>query len=273
MHLSQTRTGRTRRLFIHRHTVMANEYLQGLLKQQQLSDDELAALRRLRTTIEGQISALAGSPRFYYGGSFGKHTMVRQRYDLDIVVYWPHTATYSIKGIYDAVGEILRKHWKYVNSKTVAWELPFEGGFHIDVVPGRALDAQYLEANLYRTDKSSTLKTSLKKHIDTVRGSGRTEAIQLMKLWKIRRGVPFKKSFLLELMTIEGCKGKAFDDLSDQAYGSLIYIRDNIRTCNVTDPANSNNSLSDDLDAGVRGSIYQAADAAIKAAYWSEVFG
>jgi tRNA nucleotidyltransferase (CCA-adding enzyme) len=162
-----------------------NEYLASILGQQNLTSAELDALRRLREQIEGQLSVLEGSPRFYYGGSFGKRTMVKARYDLDLVMYWPHTATaYSIGGIYTTVGNVLKKHWKYVNSKTVAWELPFEGGFHIDVVPGRALDAQYYEANLHRTDTGTTLKTSLKKHIDIVRNSGRADAIRLVKLWR-----------------------------------------------------------------------------------------
>jgi hypothetical protein len=165
------------------------------------------------------------------------------------------------------VGDALKKHWTYVNSKTVAWELPFQGGFHIDVVPGRALDAQYYEANLHRTDRGTTLKTSLKKHIDIVRNSGRADAIRLVKLWRIKKNVPFRKSFLLELMTIEGCKGKLTGDLEGQVLGTLRYIRDNIRTCSVKDPANSNNSLSDDIDAGARLSIQQAADVALNAQY------
>jgi hypothetical protein len=154
-----------------------------------------------------------------------------------------------------------------VNSKTVAWELPFDGGFHIDVVPGRALDAQYFEANLHRTDKGTTLKTSLKRHIDTVRGSGRIDVIRLMKLWKVRKGVPFRKSFLLELTTIEGSKGKRTDNLEDQMIGALNYVRANIETCGVGDPANSNNSLSDGLDMNARRAIRQAADAALSAQY------
>ena len=201
--------------------------------------------------------------------------MIKAQYDLDLVMYWPHTATYSIQGIYDAVGQLLKKHWKIVKTKTVAWELPFQGGFHIDVIPGRALDSQYYEANLYRTDKGNkgtTLKTSLKKHIDTVRNSGRADAIRLMKLWRVRKNVPFKKSFLLELMTIDGCKGKQSDDLDGQMIAALKYVQDNIKTCSVSDPANSNNSLSDDLDASARAAIYQRADEAIKASYWSEVF-
>ena len=71
-------------------------------------------------------------------------------------------------------------------------------------------------------------------------------------------------------MTIEGCKGKS--DLEGQISGTLRYIRDNVRSCSVKDPANSNNLLSDDLDAGARLSIQQAADAALDAKYWSQVF-
>src|ERR1700730_11291989 len=249
-----------------------NQYLSSVLTGQNLTNAELEGLRSLRATIEQQLSVLQGSPRFYYGGSFCKRTMIKARYDLDLVMYWPHTATYSIQDIYNAVGQTLRKHWKFVNSKTVAWELPFDGGFHIDVVPGRALDAQYYEANLHRTDKGTTLKTSLKKHIDTVRNSGRSDAIRLMKLWRTRKNVPFKKSFLLEVMTIEGCKGKPVTDLGGQVLGALTYIRDNIESCSVGDPANSNNSLSDDLDSNARLAIRQAADAAIAATSWSQLF-
>jgi hypothetical protein len=250
----------------------AEQYLRRLLAEQDLTEGELSALRSLRDDIQQKLSVLQGGPRFYYAGSFGKKTIIRQRYDLDIVMYWPNTAPYTIKGIYDAVGKVLKQHWTYVNSKTVSWELPFQGGFHIDVVPGRALDPQFFEANLHRTDTGTTLKTSLKTHIDTVRNSGRRDAIRLMKLWRERKNVPFKKSFLLELMTIEGCKGTRFDELGAQVQASLGYIRDNILTCNVCDPANSNNSLLDDLDSARRAQIRAAALAAAAATSWGSVF-
>jgi hypothetical protein len=127
------------------YAMSTNDYLATILREQNLTSAELDALRRVREQIEAQLSVLEGSPRFYYGGSFGKKTMVRARYDLDLVMFWPPTATYSIDGIYKAVGDILKKHWQSVNSKTVAWQLPFQGGFHIDVVPGRALDAHVIE--------------------------------------------------------------------------------------------------------------------------------
>lgn len=253
--------------------LMSNQYLNNLLQQQNLPEPELESLRATRALVEEKLSAnLNGSPRFYYAGSFGKRTMIKDHYDLDLVVYWPHTSIFLIKDIYEAVGKVLKSKWQYVNSKTVAWELPFQGGFHIDVVPGRALDANYYEANLYRTDTGTTLKTSLKTHIDVVRNSGRADAIRLMKLWRTRKKVPFKKSFLLELMTIEGCKGKRFDDLEGQVHAALQYVSDKIQTCSIKDPANTNNSLSDDLGTTDRNTIKQLADAAIRATSWGDVF-
>lgn len=250
---------------------MTNEdYLRGLLSQQDLTEREYDTLRGYRERIQSLLSGFDGSPRFYYAGSYGKKTIIREKYDLDIVIYWPKNTQYAIKDIYDAVGKQLKTKWQYVNSKTVCWEIPVEGGFHIDVVPGRALDDNYQEANLYRTDTGTTLKTSIKTHIDTVRNSGRRDAIRLLKLWRERKQAPFKKSFLLEMMTIEGSKGIA--DLPGQVWAVLQYIRDNIETAQVKDPANSNNSLSDDISSSHKQQIKNIARSTLDSSTWSDVF-
>ena len=246
------------------------DYLRSILRQQELSQHEYDLMSRLREEIERRLSPLDGSPRFYYAGSYGKQTIIRERYDLDIVVYWPTTTQYTIKDIYDGVGTQLKNAWPNVKSKTVAWEVPIYSNLHIDVVPGRALDTAYREANLYRTDTRTTLKTSIKTHIDTVRGSGRRDAIRLLKLWRERKKVPFKKSFLLEIMTIEGSKYKAA--LPDQAWSALIYIRDNIETVQIKDPANSNNSLSDDISLSDKKRIREIASTTIANESWTYMF-
>jgi len=248
------------------------EYMEWLLKLQFLSDNELNTLRNLRARVEDILSNLDGSPRFYYGGSYGKDTIIREKYDLDIIAYWPKDTKYTIEEIYNSVGMQLQKRWNYVNSKTVAWEINFEGGFHIDVVPGRALDYTFKEANLYRTDTGTTLKTSLKTHIDIIKDSGRRPVIRLMKLWRERRKVPFKKSFLLEIMTINGCNGISSSELPLQVERALQYICNNIETITIKDPANSNNSLSDDISATDKNYIKKAAQAALNAKSWNDVF-
>jgi tRNA nucleotidyltransferase (CCA-adding enzyme) len=139
----------------------SQEYLQELLKGQNLSLEEEYSLRNLRDQIQNRLATLSGNPRFYYAGSYSKKTLIREQYDLDIVVYWPFDCGYTLQGIYDAVGEELKKEWTYVYPKIVSWQIPFIGGFHIDVVPGRALDRTFKDANLYRRDKDSSLKTSI----------------------------------------------------------------------------------------------------------------
>ncbi len=248
-----------------------DQYLRALLNAQTLADWELQGLRTQRGVIETQLTALSGNPRFYYGGSYAKGTMIRDRYDLDIVVYWPTDCGFTVRGISDAVGTQLRKAYQYVNPKTVAWQIPFQGGFHIDVVPGRAQDATYYYATLYRRDNGSTLQTSLKRHIDTIKDSGRQDVIRLMKLWSHRRGVPMK-TFILELMTVEGCKGTAAYDLEQQLARSLVYIRDNITTSRIADPANTNNILSDEISRTDKLAIQLLAKAAVDAISWVPVF-
>src|SRR5262249_21320153 len=84
-----------------------DQYLRRLLDGQALSEAELKALRSLRERIEGQLARFEGSPRFYYAGSYGKDTIIRANYDLDIVMYWPITCTYSLAALFEAVGREL----------------------------------------------------------------------------------------------------------------------------------------------------------------------
>lgn len=247
------------------------EYLQALLAAQSLQPGDLTRLQGLRTKLEGQLGGFEGSPRFYYAGSYGKDTIIRSSYDLDIVMYWPHDTQFSLVGIFSAVGESLKKHWTVVQPKTVAWRLPFDNGFHVDIVPGRALDSTFRYANLYRTDTGQPLQTSIKVHIDNVRNSGRRELIRLLKLWKCRRSVPLK-SFVLELMAIEGARGTSLTELEPQLSAALVHMRDRIHKTSVQDPANSNNDLANSMSAIERAQVSAAADAAIQARTWSEVF-
>lgn len=249
-----------------------HDYLKQLLASQDLTTDQIATLQLCREAIEGQVAQLNGSPRFYYAGSYGKKTMIADSFDLDVVAYWPVGCPYTLKDIFEAVGPVLQQKWKSASPKTVAWTISFQGGFHIDVVPGRALDHAYKEANLYRSDKDCSMKTSIKVHIDTVKSSGRHDAIRLMKLWRVRNGVPWKKTLPLELMTIEALRGTSTTDLEQQLLKVFAHVRDTIERVLIVDPANSNNIVSDELGDGDRNAIRAAVQNAIAAQHWSDVF-
>lgn len=248
------------------------KYLANILEQQKLTQNQLTNLRNLRSKIEKQLrEGLNGSPIFYYSGSYGKKTIISEAYDLDIVVYFPKDTEYSLKNIFVGVGNVLKRHWNNAHEKSVGWELSFKGNFHIDIVPGRALDTLNKYANLYNARTGQPLKTSIKVHIDTISNSGRREIIKLVKLWKIRKKLPFK-SFLLEQMVIEGCKGKRKDQLEKQLLAAFDYIYKTILHGRFVDPANTNNVISSLLTNGQKTQIRNYAKRAIDAKLWSEVF-
>lgn len=247
-------------------------YLRKLLSEQNLTDNQKNNLRNLRHKIEQKVKAgLKGTPKTYYGGSYKKNTMIKASYDLDVVLYWPEAFQYSLESIYKGIGSVLQKKWTYVKAKRVGWELPFEGDFHIDVVPGKESSTKKDFAYLYNSKTGGSFQTSIKVHVDHVRNSGRTDAIRLMKLWKKRKDVPIK-TFILEMMVIDGCKGKRRDNLESQLDAALHYIKDKITTTRIVDPANTNNIVSETLTKEEKNRIRKLADQATKYETWGEVF-
>jgi len=129
----------------------------------------------------------------------------------------------------------------------------------MDIVPGREINKdEYTTTNdlkLYVRAKdglpATSTKTNIKKHIDFISGkNAERDIIRLLKIWKRSNNRDYK-SFLIELLTI-----KAFDEKSDIPTGLweklkfvLEYITDNIETLQLRDPANSNNIVSDTMDA------------------------
>ena len=92
-----------------------------------------------------------------------------------------------------------------------------------------------------------------------------------MKLWKKRKDVPIK-TFILEQIVIEGCKGISRTTLEPQLNAAFKYIEDNINTKRITDPANSQNIISNDITKEEKNRIRRLATQAIDADRWNQVF-
>jgi hypothetical protein len=66
-------------------------YLSQLLQSQELRSQDLDLVRSTRDALFQLLSReFGGTPRIYYGGSYGKNTMIREAFDLDLVVYPTH---------------------------------------------------------------------------------------------------------------------------------------------------------------------------------------
>ncbi len=248
----------------------AHQYLTSLLGAQNLSERDLQTLRDARDAIERWLRSDIGSaPRIYYGGSFAKGTMLREAHDLDIVVYFPSTETSTLQQLFARVHQRLIAGNLIVRPRTVALRLPYEGGFHIDVIPGRAQDSTFRFATLFKnTTPPGTLQTSLKVHIEAVKDAGLSQIVRLAKLWRFRHGLDVP-TFVLEIAVARAMHGIRREDLSAAFWTVLGYLSTDFSNARLIDSANTNNVV--ELAAGVRQSVLRLAQYSRAQQNWSSI--
>jgi hypothetical protein len=266
-----------------------NEYLDAILRQQTLSSgcEELKELQAHRAKVESLLKDYFSkcSPTIRYGGSHAKGTMIRMAYDLDVICYFPHDDTAAgetLEDIYHNTQKALESEY-WVEQKPSALRLRnrdpryLQMDFHIDVVPGRYTDDKRDDAYLYQSSgEKKRLKTNLEIHISHVRDSGVTEAMRLLKLWRIRNGLRIKH-FALELLTIKLLNERKSLTLVDQLAHVLTQFRDHANGLAIEDPSNpSGNDLTSLLDDSIRRELSSVALTTLEAAKnsgWHAVFG
>jgi hypothetical protein len=266
-----------------------NEYLAAILKQQTLAPNsqELNALQEHRGKVDGLLRDYfkASSPTIRYGGSKAKGTMIKEAYDLDMTCYFGHDDTIAgqtLEDIYGNTRKALESDY-WVEPKPSALRLKdhdpqnFRVDFHIDVVPGRYTDGTKSDTFLYQSSgEKKRLKTNLDVHIEHVRDSGLTEAIRLLKLWRVRNGIRIRH-FALELLTIKLLKDKKSLTLAGQLIHVWEELRDHSNNLAIEDPANPNgNDLSALLDASIKSELSGVGRATLNTitnSGWQAVFG
>jgi hypothetical protein len=265
-----------------------SEYLEGVLADQDLADDstELKELQRHRKDVEGLLRAQFSEswPTIRYGGSKAKGTLVKEYYDLDVVCYFQEDdgdCGETLKDIYENVRDALKDKYD-VQEKTSAIRLgsrdvaTFGKDFHIDVVPGRFVDATKGDCFLHQTQgDKERLKTNLQTHIDHIRDSGVVDAVRLLKLWKVRRGLRIKQ-FVFELLIIKLLATKKGASLADQVKHVWEEIAATGKPICVEDPANP---IGNDLKPALRDAWSHLSAAAattlsvLETSGWTSVLG
>ncbi|HEV7449565.1 MAG TPA: nucleotidyltransferase [Candidatus Paceibacterota bacterium] len=242
------------------------KYLEELLASQDLSPRQVLDLESHKDEVTKFLQAQFGSaPKIKYAGSWVKGTMISDRYDLDIVCYFLHTDSRSLKEIREDVAKRLSA--KYLTRQKSSAERILDlkgvaapGDFHIDVVPGRFIEgSDDVFLHVQYGDKERML-TNLKTHIDHIVGSGCVPLIRLTKLWAHRNRVEIK-TFVLELFVIDALTGsRNKGNLKEGFLEVLKAFRDDFATTQLIDPANTNNIVSQLMEPAEKSAIAQAAD-------------
>lgn len=266
----------------------ADEYLRQVLEAETFGKNapELKELRERRNEIKAELEEHFSdcSPSIRWAGSMAKNTMIRASYDGDVTCYFPHEdddAGETLEQIYNNVAEVLGEKYT-VTRKMSALRVKERlssgalNDLHVDVVPGRFVDGK--DGDVYLHQEAGTkerLKTNLDVHIEHIRDSGVTDAIQLMKLWNVRNGVN-AKTFVLELLVVKLLEKKKGKALSAQLDHLWTTFRDEADSLSPEDPANpQGNDLKPALDQ-VRYMLSMVARstlAAIENQGWEAVFG
>jgi len=244
-----------------------HQYLVGVLEEQRLTDMDLEPLRNTRDRIIRDLSSIHQyGPRIYYGGSYGKKTMIKDSFDLDIVIYFPHTDRRPLRDMYESVYHSLKQAGYSMEEQRVALTLQLSRQFHVDVVTGQAKDEDFYYADLYNIADDIRMRTSLKMHIDDARRV--KDTIKLMKLWIRKHSLEMHK-FAMEQVVIRALRDKDERDLEMSFQTVLQYLKSSIRDVKLVDSANSNNPIQ--IEDAQRYKIAQAADSSFRANSWEDI--
>jgi hypothetical protein len=262
------------------------QYLKDVLASQCLADDsdEMKALREQREDVETLLRDNFPSCKLTirYGGSKAKRTLIKEKYDLDIVFYLhsgENGAGDTLKDIFNNVGDVLRKEYIVAEKTSALRLLPKDlngSDPHIDVVPGRFTDDTKTDCYLYQNGgEKERLKTNLDTHIAHVRDSGVLDALCLLKLLRVRRNLSVKQ-FVWELLAIELLKDHKKKDLPTQLDHVLQSIADAKDAITIEDPANpTGNDLMPFLSS-VWSELRNAANSVLDSVAsdgWEAIFG
>lgn len=244
----------------------ADQYLRNVLAKYQV--DRAGALAAAQQQIAPVLQAWAGQylSSIELSGSLAKGTANAGANDMDLFIALSSTTPGTLKEIYESLYSHAALRWP-ARRQNVSIGVQL-AGFHFDLVPGRRQPGWQNWFSLWRNKSQAWTQTNIALQIETVADSGRIEEIRVLKRWRTLAGLEFP-SFVLELAVLRALHGRRIGDLANNVSAALEWLRDNILTARIIDPANSNNAVTDDLSVQDRAAIAVAAGAARAQPYFS----
>ena len=255
------------------------KYLQCILQSHRMKnvDDLVKTYMKKRDQILENIGEYFKEKIYnpLNSGSYAKFTAINKKFDMDICIPFKSDSYETLKEMYEQLYNYFNKDYRLLDEELISVKqqkvsigLEFKSEKDIlkfDIVPGREIDnyPKDNDLNLYVNEdwgslkKKSSIKTNIQKHVNIISDNKvAREPIKLTKVWKVTSNYSSLKSFFIELLCIRSLSDSK--ELPDNIWGKLKYmleyIRDNIESIKLVDPANSNNIISDTV------SDYQKSD-------------
>lgn len=250
------------------------QYLNNVLLNSTPPTGPYSVAAQAINSVTPLIKKWGGNNIAYLGlsGSYAKGTAVKGGTDIDLFISLSYRLNMGLKEIYDNLHQYMRANgYPYAKAQNVSIGINVNG-VSIDLVPARQQSSYDNDHSLYSRKNGTWIKTNIQKHIDVVTKSGRQSEIRLMKLWRNQRKIDFP-SFYLELSVIEALKGQPLlgysNNLENNIVKTLTYLKNNLKSGRIVDPANTNNIISNTLTIYEKNYISQAAAASLSGS-WGE---
>jgi len=202
-------------------------------------------------------------------GSRAKGTAISKASDMDMFISLSSSNTAPLGTIFNSLYSYFNTQTYSCRKQNVSIRVTF-GGLNVDLVPGKRQHQHGNDHSLYKSKHDSWLQTNIDEHIRVVKNSSRIPEIIAAKIWRYRHNLPFPSIFL-ELAIIKALLYKDTSDHDSNFLSLLEYIRDNIQTVNIIDPANSNNVISNDLTSAEKKMIADKARESRNKQNWNEI--
>ncbi len=202
-------------------------------------------------------------------GSLAKGTGIAGTTDIDLFISLdPSVSTCNtLENVYNTLRNRFNGAGYTAREQNVSIGID-HAGLKIDIVAGVKHHILGLDHSIWKRKAQTWTKTNIDEHINYVKRSGRTFDIRAIKIWQKLRGLDFP-SFYLELSVIEALKGRTLLGFSPSKnfVDVMNYLADDFVEKVVTDPANQNNEVSEELTEDEKQKIRNAAAVTLQGAW------
>ena len=226
-----------------------SEYLENVLKKYHVNTSKNSDGHKAGVKIYNDVIKNWGGKWILevpYSGSRSKGTAIKGISDVDILISIDPNISddWTLSKLYNSLyNALLNKGYK-PRKQNVSINVNVNN-ISIDLIPAKKMKGNTNFHWLWKNKQKTRIQTNIKKQTDFVISSNRQKEIKLMKIWKKWNNVDIPTVYL-ELLVIKALHGKQ-QHLQNNIVAILKFLKDEIKTTRIVDPANTKNVISNDL--------------------------
>jgi hypothetical protein len=201
-------------------------------------------------------------------GAYAKNTAITLSSHVDVLVALSPVPGMEMKNIFWSLFEYLSNHELRPHTRDVSIRLQSKG-VNVDLIPAYR-DRASSGNVLFHKRSGTSVHTDVARHIHLIANSGRQQEICALKIWRERNNLVFP-SLYLELTVLHALGSEHFGQLADNILAVFRHLANRFEQIIISDPANLDNVVSNDLTAGEKQAIAAAARDVLYDENWKKI--